>query len=52
MVAIDDLASTFQLAVREGRALEQTGDVHAREYGKLRGDFLVAAVLTGEFCPP
>ena len=31
---------------------EQTGDVHAREYGKLRGDFLVAAVLTGEFCPP
>ncbi len=25
---------------------EQTGDVHAREYGKLRGDFLVAAVLT------
>src|SRR5215208_2549081 len=25
---------------------EQTGDVHAREYGKLRGDFLIAAVLT------
>jgi P-type Cu+ transporter len=25
---------------------EQTGDAHAREYGKLRGDFLVAAVLT------
>ena len=25
---------------------EQTGDVHAREYGKLRRDFLVAAVLT------
>jgi P-type Cu+ transporter len=25
---------------------EQTGDVHAREYEKLRGDFLVAAVLT------
>ena len=24
----------------------QTGDVHAREYGKLRGDFLVAGVLT------
>ena len=25
---------------------EQSGDVHAREYGKLRGDFLIAAVLT------
>jgi P-type Cu+ transporter len=25
---------------------EQTGDVHAREYGKLKGDFLIAAVLT------
>jgi P-type Cu+ transporter len=25
---------------------EQTGDVHAREYAKLRGDFLIAAVLT------
>jgi P-type Cu+ transporter len=25
---------------------EQTGDVHAREYGKLRRDFLIAAVLT------
>ncbi|MFL6032372.1 MAG: heavy metal translocating P-type ATPase [Rubrobacteraceae bacterium] len=25
---------------------EQTGDVREREYGKLRGDFLIAAVLT------